>query len=511
MIIAHDAFLAAWDSGVVPGKEALRSAATEELDDAGLAEWVLETIEDEDALPVEEFDPRYREDVALDRELLDEIRERLTGLDAESDPKLGLLLRLLEDSPSEKVIIFSTFADTIRYLDRHLPGTVGGRGRVTVVGEETDPDTRTGLLARFSPETVVRPGYQPPDGEVDLLLSNDVLSEGQNLQQAGAVISYDMPWNPQRVVQRNGRVIRLLSPHDRVYLTTMLPEPGDLEALLDLEVAIRRKIVAARPYGMEVEVIEGIEEEMRSYASRLVDGDESLLDETDQPDETPAFSGEALRALLQRALAEGEVDRLRRLPWGIGSAFQQGPTAASVGSPGVFMACRTRSGERYCRYYDSDGQLITEEAAMLRRIDPGSAPGVDQPAVDLEAAWRAAVDSIIEEHNARADPASTEESIGPIQRWALGVLRDPSVPLPEGAAEAEAALRAERGGSVRQSLGAIQRDTTEGTISREEASRRIVEVVESFGLRPVEPPPPLDPITEEDLGVVCWMGVLSVP
>ncbi len=49
------------------------------------------------------------------------------------------------------------------------------------------------------------------------MIATDVISEGQNLQQAQAVISYDMPWNPQRVVQRNGRVIRLKSPHDEVY------------------------------------------------------------------------------------------------------------------------------------------------------------------------------------------------------------------------------------------------------------------------------------------------------
>ena len=121
---------------------------------------------------------------------------------------------------------------------------------------------------------MVRPDYEPEDGEVDLLLSNDVLSEGQNLQQAAAVISYDMPWNPQRVVQRYGRVIRLKSDHEQVYLTTMLPEPGDLEEMLRLEAAIRRKVKAARTFGMEIQVIEGEEErEIRAYARRLTDGD----------------------------------------------------------------------------------------------------------------------------------------------------------------------------------------------------------------------------------------------
>ena len=113
------------------------------------------------------------------------------------------------------------------------------------------------MLARFCPKTVVREDYEPDEGEVDVLLSNDVLSEGQNLQQAAAVVSYDMPWNPQRVVQRYGRVIRLKSDHERVFLTTMLPAPGDLEPILRLEEAIRRKMHSARVYGMEVEVLRG--------------------------------------------------------------------------------------------------------------------------------------------------------------------------------------------------------------------------------------------------------------
>src|SRR5207245_7330928 len=117
--------------------------------------------------------------------------------------------------------------------------------------------------------TVVGSDYEPTDGEVDLLLSTDVLSEGQNLQQAQAVVSYDMPWNPQRVVQRNGRVIRLLSPHDEVFLTTMLPEPGELEQVLRLETRVLAKIRAAGVYGMEVEVIEGIATELRAYGARL--------------------------------------------------------------------------------------------------------------------------------------------------------------------------------------------------------------------------------------------------
>ena len=522
MLRAHDAFLEAWDQGKVPGPEALREAAQTEVDDAGLAEWVLETLEDDDSFTVDMFDPSYRDDVSSDRNLLLKVETRLKALNPDDDPKLALLQRLIEESPSDKIAIFSTFADTVRYLDEHLPTVVGARERATVIGADTDPDKRTELLARFCPETVVRPGYEPPDGEVGLLLTNDVLSEGQNLQQAAAVISYDMPWNPQRVVQRNGRVIRLKSHHKQVYLATMLPEKGDLEAILKLETTIQRKIVAARTYGMEFDVIDGvgdeIDERVRSYSQRLEDGDPSLLDETDPTDNLHAFSGETPRDILARAASEGEIKRLKRLPWGIGAVFEQADGVPSVGPPGIFFACRTKTGEVYWRYVvdeayrrGTDNGLVGEEATILRVINPGEARGVEHPPVNLEQAWEVAVQSICHEHNSLAESQSSDEPVGDNQQWALQMLRDSDVARPEEAGKAEEALKVARSQPVRRDLGSIKRETEDGSITRAKAAEKIVEVVKSSGLRRVEPPPPLEPITNDDVGVVCWMAVLPAP
>ena len=292
ILAAHHAFLEAWDAGHVLSRQALKEAAKAELDETAAAQWLEDRLEEEIGQEqVDDYVPVFRDDVEHDRVLLQEIEERLEKLDAAHDPKLKLLRRVLEESPSKKVVVFSTFADTVEYLDEQLPELVAGRERVTVIGADTTTDQRTALLSRFCPDTVVRPGYTPEDGQVDLLLSNDVLSEGQNLQQAGAVISYDMPWNPQRMVQRYGRVIRLKSPHDEVSLTTMLPEAGDLEEILKLEIAIRRKIVAARPYGMEVDVVDNMEQEARAYARRVFDGDETLLDEDDEAWRDPRILG----------------------------------------------------------------------------------------------------------------------------------------------------------------------------------------------------------------------------
>lgn len=516
MLSAHEAFLLAWEQGEVLSREDLRAAAAEDVNEAGLASWLDEHLEGDGSRPAQEFDPEFGPAVAADRDRLAAIRDELKQLGQGEDPKLGLLTRLLEESPAQKIAVFSTFGATVRYLDEKLPERVRGRERIVVIGGETTPDERTEALSRFAPETVVYPGYEPVESEVDLLLSTDVLSEGQNLQQAQAVISYDMPWNPQRVVQRNGRVIRLRSPHDEVFLTTMLPEPGELERLLGLEARIQGKIKAASGvYGMESEVIEGIEAELRNFAERLAGGDPELAREAEE--DSGAFVGEELRRLIDRALAEGEVERVSRLPWGIGACFRQTVEGRSRGAPGIFFATRTtpmadeEDGYRYWRYVEFDGDLVSGDLEILRRIDPQGGELAEPDVIDLDGAWDKAAASIVEQHNKRADLRASQEQIGPRQRWALEILRDPSVTLPvagEQVDEADAALSVERSSAVRRTLREVQERLDDAQISRDTAASQIVKTVEDFGLRPVDPPPLPEKIAVDNLGVVCWMAVL---
>ncbi len=512
MADAHETFLAAWDAGWVLGGQALKEAAEREEEVSGLAETLAGHRFGEDQTPAAEFDPSYREDVKRDLAALRAIEERLEGLTPEDDPKLASLTDLIQNSPSKKVIVFSTFADTIRYLNEHLPKRVGERERITVIGDETNPDERTRMLGRFAPKSVIGPGAEAEGGEVDLLLSNDVLSEGQNLQQAGAVISYDMPWNPQRVVQRYGRVIRLKSEHERVFLTTMLPAPGELEPILKLEAAIRRKMTAAGLYGMEVEVVEDAPaSDVRAFADRLQAGDASLLDEAEDGDEGQLFSGEGLRAELARWIREMGIEKLKKLPWGTGAVFRRAPGDPRRDEGGWFFACRTRKEERYWRWVGSDGATSAEpDAAILRRIHPRGAEGLDgedyQPDDALEAAWSAAAASIVAEHNGFVEAQVDGDPIGPLQTWAVrDILSDPDVSLPDGGEEAAEALEVGRGTTVRRALGAIRKRVESGEITRNQAAAEIVALVRREGLRPVDPPKRLERIGEEDLGVICWM------
>jgi hypothetical protein len=273
----------------------------------------------------------------------------------------------------------------------------------------------------------------------------------------------------------------------------MLPQPGELEELLRLETRVRAKIRAAGVYGMDVEVIEGIEAELHNYAERLAGGDLDLLEDEGESRLSGAFLGEELRARVRRAVEEGELERLRALPWGIGAVFRQAPGGASAGAPGVFFGTRTKHGERYWRYVELEGDVLDSDLEMLRRIDPERARPGALESVDLELAWREAAADIVAEHNRRADPREAQEAIGPAQRFALELLRDPAVILPESAERAADAL------SV---------DTIEERISRNEAAARVVELIDELGLQPVSVDDFPEEIDEDDLGVVCWMAVL---
>ena len=153
--------------------------------------------------------------------------------------------------------------------------------------------------------------------------------------------------------------------------------------------------------------------------------------------------------------------------------------------------------------------LYREDLPMLRLIDPQEQPGWPIPeGLDLERLFAAAADDICKAHNALLDPEARIASLPASQRWALDVLRLPDAPVGEEYDEGDQALSAGRNNLVRRELSALRREFKDRGMSVADCARRIIDVVARFGLRPIEAPRAPEPITEDDLGVVCYQVVL---
>lgn len=158
--------------------------------------------------------------------------------DSTKDSKLESLHKMIaEKHPKEKIIVFTQFADTVRYLEKHL--TLKGVSSLSgVTGDSPDP---TALAWRFSPESNEKRGRIRPDDELRVLVATDVLSEGQNLQDCFIVVNYDLPWAIIRLVQRAGRVDRIGQKAENILCYSFLPAEG-VERIIRLRSRVRIRL-----------------------------------------------------------------------------------------------------------------------------------------------------------------------------------------------------------------------------------------------------------------------------
>ncbi len=201
---------------------------------------------------------RWKQDLIEDRNRLATLHAAAAQVDASRDAKLAALREMIEhkcrnpiNPGNRKVIVFTAFADTARYLyDQLAPWaktTLGiDTALVTGTGNQT---TLAGLrkdlasiLTTFAPRSKERPEDLAGEGELDLLIATDCISEGQNLQDCDWLINYDIHWNPVRIIQRFGRIDRLGSPNERIQLVNFWPNM-ELEEYINLEQRVSGRMV----------------------------------------------------------------------------------------------------------------------------------------------------------------------------------------------------------------------------------------------------------------------------
>lgn len=192
--------------------------------------------------------PQLKKDIQRDKEICKFLIAVLTKLSKKGhDRKLNafadkIVERLEENKYGKKLLVFSFFSDTIDYLKESLPQVLEGRipnfsKRAEFISGNSGSVEE--ITKRFSP--ISKKATIKKQDELDFLFATDVLSEGQNLQDAGFLVNYDLHWNPVRMIQRNGRINRLGSHYEDILIANVKPH-ADLEFYLKLIRRLEHKI-----------------------------------------------------------------------------------------------------------------------------------------------------------------------------------------------------------------------------------------------------------------------------
>ena len=182
------------------------------------------------------FKAQLSKDLEEDVRLLQRIFSLVPRWLPENDRKLEALAKLVQIThASDKILIFTQYKDTADYLHKEL-WAKGVENLGIAHGEEKDI---INIVRRFSPKSNGQVAGQL--NELRVLVSTDVLSEGQNLQDAHIIVNYDLPWAIIRLVQRAGRVDRIGQTAPVIFCYSALPENG-IDKIIDLRERLRKRM-----------------------------------------------------------------------------------------------------------------------------------------------------------------------------------------------------------------------------------------------------------------------------
>jgi len=343
---------------------------------------------------------RWLTDLKNDKQQLNSLYLQAKDITLERDAKLQVLKEMIGQkvaSPTtnklgkanRKVLLFTAFADTAEYLYDALKDWAVNDLKINIALVTGGGDCRTSfgrsdyntILINFSPISKRRDKIPSMDqeGEIDLLIATDCISEGQNLQDCDYLINYDIHWNPVRIIQRFGRIDRIGSVNESVQLVNFWPTP-DLNkyinlknrvearmALVDIAATFEDNILDAQAFERTVEQLELIVKDDLKYRDRqlLRLRDEILdLEELNENISLCEFTLDDFRIDLANYL-EANRKALQEAPFGLYAVVPPHPDFTAI-QPGVIFCLKHReapqSGEQvnplqpyYLVYMRDDG------------------------------------------------------------------------------------------------------------------------------------------------------------
>ncbi len=313
------------------------------------------------------FKASLANDLAQDSQTLSELLRSQGQWDLAHDRKLQELKKLITKTHGkDKVLVFTQFADTARYLAREV--RQAGMTHVEVAtGASADPYA---LACRFSPKSNNRTVDKA--SEIRVLICTDVLSEGQNLQDSNVVVNFDLPWAIIRLIQRAGRVDRIGQKAEEIYCYSFLPADG-VEDLIQLRSRIRQRLKEnAEIVGTDEEFFD---DEEASTIRNLYTEQQGVLDDNDDEVDLASYAWQ-----IWKQATHGNPDLARTvesLPPVVytAKAFALDPASlpllgSNAGDGGALVYVKSPEGNDHLAWIGVNGKVVTEsQFAVLRAAE----------------------------------------------------------------------------------------------------------------------------------------------
>ena len=347
---------------------------------------VTEIIESLDTVDPKDYNTdQLQAQISADFNALQDILSKLERIKTvatqgqDHDLKLAAFKHLLLTLKGQKVLVFSYFKDTTEYVAQELLRDEAWLRAMRVSGRSPIIDSITGATPGKQREEKVKrfaPLANCPDEDdrkthqadpIDILICTDVLSEGQNLQDAGVLINYDLHWNPVRMIQRAGRIDRLGTNFNELFIYNCFPEEG-LEDLLGLVARLQLRIATIdREVGLDASVLgETISERSLEEIRRLKEADTdaekaAILEELEQASDLVSL--DEMRFPLLEFMQQMGKEAAEEIPLGIHSTRTDG----AKNLDGIFLAFRAKDRHFWHFYPRLNGHISTNPDDLISK------------------------------------------------------------------------------------------------------------------------------------------------
>lgn len=279
---------------------------------------------------------RWRDDISSDLGYLKLIHDKTLEVRQHEDPKLEQISKLIdaETDSGQKILVFTQSQRTAEYLQTELSRRLVRRSVARI--DSRVAGTRASILHAFCPSYNDRPEHWAPSvpERIDVLISTDVLAEGVNLQEAHAVLNYDIHWNPVRLIQRIGRVDRRLdpvkTPHAHEFEIFNVLPPKQIEKIINLVGTVENRTLAiSKTVGLDLSFFKPTDP---AGNLREFNGDIEKWDALYEGEVTPFDQALEDYVKLTSASHETLLERISDIPEGALAVWASAPRAG-------FFAC----------------------------------------------------------------------------------------------------------------------------------------------------------------------------